>query len=42
MIMSIEDDKAVAGRWFTEFWDADFAAKFRRPSLTWPLAAPPT
>ena len=22
--MSIEDDKAVAGRWFTRFWDADF------------------
>jgi predicted ester cyclase len=22
--MSIEDDKAVVGRWFTEFWGSDF------------------
>jgi predicted ester cyclase len=33
--MSIEDNKAVVGRWFTEFWGSDFD-----PSVIDELAAP--
>jgi hypothetical protein len=33
--MSIEDNKAVVGRWFTEFWGKDF-----NPALIDELAAP--
>jgi len=33
--MSIEDNKAVVGRWFTEFWGADF-----NPGVIDELAAP--
>jgi predicted ester cyclase len=33
--MSIEDNKAIVGRWFTEFWGADF-----NPAVIDELAAP--
>ena len=33
--MSIEENKAVVGRWFTEFWGPDF-----RPAVIGELAAP--
>jgi predicted ester cyclase len=33
--MSIEDNKAIVGRWFTEFWGADF-----NPAIVDTLAAP--
>ncbi len=33
--MSIEDNKAIVGRWFTEFWGADF-----NPTVIDELAAP--
>jgi len=33
--MSIEDNKAIVGRWFTEFWGADF-----NPDVIDELAAP--
>ena len=33
--MSIEENKAVVGRWFTEFWGPDF-----RPAVIDELAAP--
>jgi len=33
--MSIEDNKAIVGRWFTEFWCADF-----NPAVIDELAAP--
>ncbi|WP_237158238.1 ester cyclase [Mycobacteroides franklinii] len=35
ILMSIEDNKAVVGRWFTEFWGADF-----NPGVIDELAAP--
>src|SRR5262249_41289626 len=34
-IMSIEDNKAVVGRWFTEFWGPDY-----NPAVIVELAAP--
>jgi len=33
--MSIEENKAIVGRWFTEFWGADF-----NPAVIDELAAP--
>ena len=33
--MSIEENKAVVGRWFTEFWGKDF-----NPTVIAELAAP--
>jgi predicted ester cyclase len=33
--MSIDDNKAIVGRWFTEFWGADF-----NPAIIDELAAP--
>src|ERR1700745_1637428 len=33
--MSIEENKAIVGRWFTEFWGADF-----KPAFIGELAAP--
>jgi predicted ester cyclase len=33
--MSVEDNKAIVGRWFTEFWGADF-----NPAVIDELAAP--
>ncbi len=33
--MSVEDNKAVVGRWFTEFWGADF-----NPAVIDEIAAP--
>jgi predicted ester cyclase len=35
MIMSIEENKAIVGRWFTEFWGAQF-----NPAVIDELAAP--
>jgi hypothetical protein len=35
MIMSIKDNKAVAGHWFIEFWDADFNPSSSMSWLPW-------